>query len=106
MTICEDGVFVDLSVCFYPMSSDIHAVLLSDVLLLLQKEKDQKLIFANVVREFSQYKRICVQLLILIPKCASFKVWPPSRREGQKMLITSDLLLLVLLSFFRTTRRR
>ncbi|XP_064799900.1 rho guanine nucleotide exchange factor 18-like [Oncorhynchus masou masou] len=41
---------------------DIHAVLLSDVLLLLQKEKDQKLIFANVDNKTSV---ISLQMLIV-----------------------------------------
>ncbi|CAB1326761.1 unnamed protein product [Coregonus sp. 'balchen'] len=41
---------------------DIHAVLLSDVLLLLQKEKDQKLIFVNVDNKPSV---ISLQMLIV-----------------------------------------
>uniref|UniRef100_A0A8C8HVI5 Rho/rac guanine nucleotide exchange factor (GEF) 18a n=1 Tax=Oncorhynchus tshawytscha TaxID=74940 RepID=A0A8C8HVI5_ONCTS len=60
-TLLHEGT-VNCRVANGRLKGDIHAVLLSDVLLLLQKEKDQKLIFANVDNKTSV---ISLQMLIV-----------------------------------------
>ncbi len=46
------------------LPADIHAVLLSDVLLLLQ-EKDQKLVFATVVSSSKNINQFCWGFMVL-----------------------------------------